>query len=92
MFSPTSRYASAETTTIPTARGEVTAVVLPVRPSPPPASVHRRSDEQRLDHIAEHYLGDPTAFWRLCDAAGTVAPDALAARAEVPVPAGDGPR
>ncbi len=26
---------------------------------------HLRRDDQRLDHLAAHYLGDPTAFWRI---------------------------
>jgi hypothetical protein len=93
MFSPTSRYADAGTITAPTARGkEVTATQLPLRPRPPLRTVHSRLQEQRLDHIAWHYLSDPTAFWKLCDAADSIAPDALAARDEVPVPARDGGR
>ena len=93
MFSPTSRYADAGTITVPTARGEeVTATKLPLRPRPPLRTVHSRLEEQRLDHIASHYLADPTAFWRLCDTADSIAPDALASRDEVPVPARDGDR
>jgi hypothetical protein len=87
VFSSSSRYASARTSTVRTARGdEVRAIQLPVRPRPAVDIVHTRADEQRLDHIAAHYLRDPTAFWRLCDAANVLAPDALAARREVPVP------
>ena len=87
MFSSNSRYAAAETITVRNARGdEVTAIKLPVRPQPPIRTMHRRLDEQRLDHVAAHYLRDATAFWRLCDAADAVVPDALAARDEIPVP------
>ena len=34
---------------------------------PPAARVglHRRRDGQRIDHLAERYLGDATAFWRI---------------------------
>ncbi len=49
--------------------------------------VDQRLDGQRLDLIANHYLADPLAFWVLCDANGTVAPDALAAAPRVGIPA-----
>ena len=32
---------------------------------------------QRLDNIAAQYLGDPTLFWRLCDANNALNPDEL---------------
>jgi len=87
MFSPNSRYASAGTYTVRTSRGETVAVTrLPVRPPPPVHGFHPRHDSQRCDVIAAHYLGDPTAFWRLCDAGDAIAPDALAARDLVAVP------
>ena len=86
MFSSNSRYAKAGTVTVRTRSGEVTATRLPIRPRPPVRGLHRRAEGQRLDHIASHYLRDATAFWRLCDAADAIAPDALAARATVAVP------
>jgi hypothetical protein len=88
MFSANSRYAKAAIYTARAGRGTtVTAVRLPVRPHPGVRRVHRRDDTQRLDLVAAHYLGDASASWRLCDASGTLAPDALAARALVAVPA-----
>ena len=86
MFSSNSRYAEAGTVTVSTRSGDVTATKMPIRPRPPLRGFHRRTDGQRLDHIASHYLRDATAFWRLCDAADAVAPDALAARDTVAVP------
>ena len=87
MFSSKSRYAAAGTYTPRTSRGAtVTATRLPVRAMPAVRGVHPRSEGQRLDQIAGHYLDDATAFWRLCDANGTIAPDALAARAAVLIP------
>jgi len=87
MFAPNSRYARAATYTVSTSRGTtVTAIRLPVRGAPQVRGVHPRSEGQRLDHIAAHYLADPTAAWRLCDASGAIAPDALAARDEVAIP------
>lgn len=88
MFSPNSRYAGAGTYTARTSSGRIVTVTrLPVRSQPAVRGFHPRADTQRLDLIAAHYLGDATGFWRLCDAAETIAPDALAARELVPIPA-----
>jgi len=45
-----------------------------------------RDDAQRLDLVANHFMADPTTFWRLCDANEAVSPEALAARAFVSIP------
>jgi hypothetical protein len=91
MFAPTSRYARAGTITVRTRRGAaVVATRLPVRDRPAVRVVHTRTEGQRPDHIAGHYLADATAFWRLCDATGTVSPDALAARDVVSIPSEEG--
>lgn len=90
MFSPNSRYAGAGTYSARTPGGTVVAVTrLPIRAQPPSRGFHMRDDTQRLDLIAAHYLGDATAFWQLCDAGDTFAPDALAARARIAIPAKD---
>ena len=41
---------------------------------------HRVTAGERLDHLANTYLGDPEQYWRLCDANDTVRPDALVER------------
>jgi hypothetical protein len=46
----------------------------------------RRSSGQRLDLIANRFLADATAFWRLCDVSNAVVPDALANRDLVGIP------
>ena len=90
MFTRTSRYANAGTYATRTAGGAtVIATRLPIRPPPPIRGFHTRLDTQRPDLLAAHYLGDATAFWRLCDAGDAVAPDALAARTQIAVPAKD---
>jgi hypothetical protein len=87
MFLPKSRYAHASTYTALTARGaKVTAVELPVRANPGERGFHPRSEGQRPDQIAAHYLDDACGFWRLCDAGDAVAPDALASRDLIAVP------
>ena len=89
MFSATSRYARAGTVTVTTlCRETVVATRLPVRERAAAGAVHPRTQGQRLDHVASHYLADATAFWQLCDASDAVAPDALAARDDVEIPGG----
>lgn len=87
MFTARSRYADSTTDTVTLADGRrVVLVRFAQRAAPPLLGYHRRLDGQRLDHIAAAYLAEPTGFWRLCDANGTIAPDALAARDLVGVP------
>lgn len=87
MFNRTSRYSAAGTYAVRTASGTtVTVIRLPLPRAPVVRGIHPRSEGQRLDQIASHYLADATAFWRLCDASDAVAPDALAVRDRIPVP------
>ena len=79
MFFSGSRYAGM--TTYPVVRPDGSTVSAVSIPLPGPAvaqGYHRRLGGQRLDHIANRYLGDPTGFWQLCDANNAVVPDALA--------------
>ena len=86
MFSPGSRYAKETTYTVQTKRGAVTATTIPLPRRPQLLGFHRRMEGERLDYIATRHLSDPTAFHRLCDVSGTIAPDALAVRDLVGVP------
>ena len=91
MFFPGSRYEKAGTYTVTKPDGAVVTVTK--RPQARQGTLlgfHRRQEGQRLDLIAAHYLKDPTAFWRLCDAGDTPSPDALAARDLIGIPAKDG--
>jgi hypothetical protein len=88
MFLPNSRYANAGTYSVPTNGGvKVNVSRLPVRTRVQVRGFHSRTEGQRPDGIAAHYLADATAFWRLCDAGDALAPDALAARDRIAVPA-----
>jgi hypothetical protein len=40
-------------------------------------------DGDRLDNLAATHLGDPILFWIICDANGTMDPDALTAQNQV---------
>lgn len=87
MFETGSRYIKMKTYTATRADGrEVTAVRLPLPSATKPMGYHRRLVGQRLDHVAYLHLNDATAFWRLCDANGSVVPDALAAHDLIGVP------
>jgi hypothetical protein len=80
-FPPNSRYHA-----IPLARMTVPdgreIVYLRRRFIPPPEEFstlqeHRVVQGDRLDTLAATYLGDPEAFWRLCDANGALRPEEL---------------
>jgi hypothetical protein len=87
MFFPGSRYQNLSTYTVTTSSGAtVTATTLPLPSTPTVRGFHRRTQGQRLDLLANYYVTDATAFWRLCDTSGTIAPDALAARPLVGIP------
>ncbi|MFT3770705.1 MAG: LysM domain-containing protein [Minicystis sp.] len=86
MFHPGSRYAKQITYSVATRAGVVQVTTLPLDHGARIRGFHRRTEGQRLDLIANYYLSDPTAFWRLCDASGQMAPDALSARDLVGVP------
>jgi hypothetical protein len=85
MFDPTSRYASIEKGSIdlPQRDGSTRTVRFVRRrflPSPAtltPLVDHTMASGERLDIVAARYAGDPTAFWRLCDANDVLRPDEL---------------
>lgn len=87
-FDAKSRYiANAETYMTTDARGrEVAALTPAAKPVQTKRGEHRRRDGQRLDHLANFYLGDPLGFWRLAEHGDVMLPDALAETPTVPIP------
>jgi hypothetical protein len=85
MFEPTSRYAGIEDVkmTVTGADGQPRVIVFKRRrfiPSPEGATVlvqHTVSQGDRLDNVTARYLGDPTQFWRVCDANAALKPSEL---------------
>jgi hypothetical protein len=85
MFEPTSRYAGiAEATIEVAAEAGTTRTIrykrrrfLPVPGEMTPLTEHTMSDADRLDLVAARDVGDPTGFWRLCDAHDILRPDEL---------------
>ncbi|SFH98727.1 LysM peptidoglycan-binding domain-containing protein [Bradyrhizobium sp. cf659] len=81
MFGPTSRYFGLATTSLQTRDGQ-TVIYLTRRFVPQPGQfallqTHRVVQGERLDNIAAQFLGDPEAFWRLCDANNAMRPNEL---------------
>ena len=92
MFFPNSRYARQVPYHFTRADGTIVALVRPAQPGVPAVlGYYRSAGGDRLDHLAARFLTDATQFWRLCDANGTMSPDALAARDLMGVPL-DAPR
>ena len=85
MFEKTSRYAALESTTLEVtdADGEVRSVRYVPRRFVPQSDddqtlvEHTVVDGDRLDNVTARYLGDPTQFWRVCDANGALHPAEL---------------
>ncbi|MGO9443393.1 MAG: LysM domain-containing protein [Thiobacillaceae bacterium] len=81
LFPPTSRYSGIDTETLVTPDYR-TIIYLKRRFAPPPENftllqLHTVTQGERLDNITAAYLGDPTQFWRVCDANGAMRPDDL---------------
>lgn len=85
MFDSTSRYAPIEEATIDLPQRDGTSRTtrfkrrrfLPPRASMTSLAEHTVTGGERLDAIATRYVGDPAAFWRLCDANDVRRPEEL---------------
>lgn len=85
LFSATSRYYGIGTDTLNLPQGR-TIIYLQRRFVPPPEGFqvlqeHIVVQGDRLDNLAAQYLGDPTLFWRICDANRAMRPEDLTATA-----------
>jgi hypothetical protein len=75
-FEPTSRYFNVETAEMTIidrdGRGRAIAYkrrrMIPSYEDQPTLAEHRVAEGDRLDNVTARYLGEPTQFWRLCDA------------------------
>ncbi len=85
MFDPQSRYFPIETSTVDVADGEggrrlvrfVRRRIIPPTEDTLTLVEHLVIDGERLDNITALYLGDPTQFWRVCDANKVLRPTEL---------------
>lgn len=86
-FDPGSRYYDVETATrtVTDADGNERVLrykrrrVIPPQDDLPTLAEHRVTEGDRLDNITARYAGDPTLFWRLCDANAVLRPEDLEA-------------
>ena len=80
-FQPTSRYHAIETATYQTRDGQLIRHLrrrfLPPLDRFTLVQEHRVTEGDRLDNVTARYLGDPEAFWRLCDANPVLRPEEL---------------
>lgn len=87
MFDAKSRYASLTPYPVRDRRGRTLMLVpTPEAPAETLLGYHRRHQGERLDHLASAYLGDGAGFWRICELADVMLPDALAEAREIPIP------
>jgi hypothetical protein len=85
MFDQTSRYFSIDTVTISVVDpdGETRDIryvkrrIIPSSEGMTTLVEHTVTQGERLDVITARYLGDPTQFWRLCDANNVLQPEEL---------------
>jgi hypothetical protein len=85
MFDLTSRYYGLKTSTIemPVGDGTTRTVpyaqrrIIPPDGNSPTVIEHTVTQGDRIDNITARYLGDPTAFWLICDANNVLRPNDL---------------
>jgi len=85
MFDPTSRYYNIEVATLAVIDGDglqreirfVKRRFIPPSNGTTTLVEHTVTQGERLDNITARYLGDPTQFWRVCDANDVLQPNEL---------------
>ncbi len=88
MFDPKSRYARAETYTVPDTRGrQVTVVAPPPAPDQVQLGIHLLRQGERPDLLAAKYLDDPAGYWRIAEQNDAMLPEALTEKREIDIPA-----
>lgn len=87
MFDKKSRYAKQKTYQVTDRRGrKVTVVVSPPAPEQTLLGYHVRRQGQRLDHMANKYLDNPTGFWRICEMNDVMGAEMLSETDEIAIP------
>ena len=88
VFQGTSRYLKyAGLITAVDRRGRTVTCLTPARiPAQVELGKHRLKEEQRLDHLADHYLADATAYWRIAALNDAMTPDQIAEAEFVAIP------
>jgi hypothetical protein len=81
MFDHTSRYYNIETTTLAFPDGRMVSYVrrrfLPQGARLPLLAEVSVAPDERIDNVSNRTLGDPLAFWRICDANNAMDPQEM---------------
>jgi len=88
VFDPKSRYVKhSQVTTANDRRGRVVSCLTPAEvPLQTELGKHRLKQGQRLDHIANHYLNNPSGFWRVAEINDAMTAEAALDSALVKIP------
>lgn len=87
MFDNKSRYKNLPTQQVEDARGrQVKVVVVPAAPQQRLLGYHLLKQGQRLDHLAEKYLKNPSGFWQIAEANDVMLPEVLGEQSEIAIP------
>lgn len=88
VFDPKSRYVKHSQVTIATDRRgrELSCLTPAVVPPQTELGKHRLKQDQRLDHLANHYLNDPAGFWRVAELNDAMTAEAALDTALVKIP------
>jgi hypothetical protein len=88
VFDKKSRYVRFAATyqTVDARKRKVVALGPAAIPERPPLGDHLLRDEQRLDHLAAHYLDDPSGFWWIANHNRRLLPDAALVGESVKIP------
>lgn len=85
MFDSTSRYYSLEVATMTTTASDgqprevryVRRRFVPSIDNTTTLVEHTVTEGDRIDNVSARYLGEPTQFWRICDANNVIQPNEL---------------
>jgi hypothetical protein len=87
MFLENSRYANITTYTLTDSRGRtVNVVAVPPAPLQNLLGYHLLKKGQRPDHLANKYLDDPTAYWRIAEINDVTLAEAITEKPEIAIP------
>jgi len=89
VFDKLSRYVRPPLTpyaAVDTRNREVRALPTPAQPNETPLGAHAKKEGQTLDQLANGYLQDPHAYWRIAELNDAMLPDALEERETLLIP------
>lgn len=87
MFDSKSRYKDLTLLYRIDSRGRTVAVAPPAKaPDLTLQGYHVLTQGQRVDHLANAYLQNPTGFWKICEMNDVMLPESLTEKPEISIP------